>query len=102
MINVNNEQQEQATATNNTFNIKVIRASAYKENAFVFDMIVNGVYIYGCWYKQGKSKNGNDYSFIDFPSMKGKNGKYYNHAWFSVSNDIKAEIEKQIEGLLGG
>ena len=81
--------------------VKVTRASVYKEGAYAFDMVVNGVTIYGCWLKQG-TKNGKDYSFIDFPSRKGSDGKYYNHAWFNITKEVQDNIEKQIEGLLNG
>lgn len=101
MIEIKNEKQETKNE-GTSFDVKVTRAAQYKENSFVFDVVVNGVNIYGLWFKQGKDKNGNDYSFIDFPSQKGKDGKYYNIAWFPISKDLKAYIENQIAGLIGG
>lgn len=96
------ETKKQETKSDISYDIRVTRASQYKENSFAFDMTVNGVAIYGCWYKQGKSKNGNDYAFIDFPSRKGNDGKFYNYAWFPVTKEIQEAIEAQIASLLEG
>lgn len=93
--------------TNNTtevsqaYAVKVTRVKALDQNTYAFDMIVNGINIYSAWYKQG-NKNGKDWSLISFPSHKGKNGNYYNHCSFPISDDLKAEIENQLSSLLGG
>ena len=39
-------------------------------------------------------------SFISFPARKGNDGNYYNHAWFKISDELRAEIEKQIEAMI--
>lgn len=75
--------------------VKVTRAKEIK-GSYAFDMEVNGVTIYGCWLKE--SKDGSN--FVSFPSYKGSDGKYYSHAWFKVSEEVEAEIEKQIEAML--
>lgn len=85
--------------------IEVLRAKDFtkddaKENecSIVFDMKVNGVTIYGCWYRTGSDKKGEDYEMVSFPSQKGKDGKYYNHAYVQLQQSdidfISAEIEK--------
>ena len=87
--------------------IEVLRAKDFtkddaKENecSIVFDMKVNGVTIYGCWYRTGSDKKGEDYEMVSFPSQKGKDGKYYNHAYVQLQQSdidfISAEIEKML------
>lgn len=94
-------EQAQAQA----LTIEVLRAKDFtkddaKENecSIVFDMKVNGVTIYGCWYRTGSDKKGEDYEMVSFPSQKGKDGKYYNHAYVQLQQSdidfISAEIEK--------
>lgn len=99
MLGNNNQTQE--TEITQTYAVKVERVKAVKENVFAFDMIVNGVTIYGCWYRQGV-KDGKEWSLISFPSRKAENGKYYNYCQFPISSTLKVEIEKQMESLLGG
>ena len=96
-------EQAQAQA----LTIEVLRAKDFtkddaKENecSIVFDMKVNGVTIYGCWYRTGSDKKGEDYEMVSFPSQKGKDGKYYNHAYVQLQQSdidfISSEIEKMI------
>ena len=73
---------------------KVTRANQV-ENTVYFDVVINGVTIYGCKVIEGK--NGD---FISFPSHKGKDGKYYNHAYVKLSDDDTAGIVKQVEEML--
>ena len=96
-------EQAQAQA----LTIEVLRAKDFtkddaKENecSIVFDMKVNGVTIYGCWYRTGSDKKGEDYEMVSFPSQKGKDGKYYNHAWVKLQQSDIDNISKQIESLL--
>lgn len=65
-----------------------------------FDMVVNGVSIYNCWYREGKKKNGEDYSMVSFPARKGDGDKYYNYAYVKLSDEDIDNISKQIEALL--
>lgn len=64
-----------------------------------FDMIVNGIRINGCFYREGE-KDGKSYEFISLPSTKGKNDKYYPVCSFTISDDLKKDIEDQIEKML--
>ena len=96
-----NKAAEQAQA----LAIEVLRAKDFTEAgkegcSIVFDMNVNGVIIYGCWYREGKDKKGEDYEMVSFPSQKGKDGKYYNHAWVKLQQSDIDNISKQIESLL--
>ena len=92
--------EEKTENKTSAYDVKVTRAAQYKENTFAFDMVVNGISVYGCWFKQGKNKAGKDYTFVDFPSRKGNDGKYYNHVWFPITEDLTAQIESQIAALL--
>lgn len=82
------------------YEVEVTRAKEIKAGTVVFDMIANGVTIYSCFYKEYKTKDGKDGTLISFPSQKGNDGKYYSHAWFPVSNEVKELIIKQLEDLV--
>ena len=83
------------------YTVEVIRAKEVKLGTIAFDVNVNGVTIYGCFYKAGISKKTNkDYELISFPQRKGTDDKYYNIAWFPISADVKAEIIKQLGDLV--
>ena len=91
-----------STNTNETINytVKVTRAKETKEGTVAFDMVVNGVAIYGCWYREGKTKDGKDYELISFPSHKGNDDKYYNYAWFKIDDELKKDIIEQLQKLV--
>ncbi len=92
-----NTQEAQETMK---YSVKVTRAKEVKEGTVAFDMTVNGVAVYGCWYREGKSKKGEDYQMISFPSHKGGDGKYYNHAWFRIDDETKKDIIEQLQKLV--
>lgn len=73
---------------------KVTRANQVKDTVY-FDVVINGVTIYGCKVVEGK--NGD---FISFPSHKGKDDKYYNHVYIKLSDEQTAGIVKQVEEML--
>ena len=64
------------------------------------DLKINGVTIYGCFYREGKDKNGKDYQMVSFPSHQGKDGKYYNYAYVKLTDEDVEKISKDIEKLL--
>jgi DNA-binding cell septation regulator SpoVG len=81
------------------YEVQVTRAREVKEGSVAFDMEVNGISIYGCWYNEYKTKEGKEGTMLTFPSYK--NGdKYYNHCWFPISADLKKDIIAQIEKLV--
>lgn len=84
---------------NKNYDVKVLRVKQFESGDIAFDMDVNGVAIYGCIYKSGTNDKG-EYAFVSFPSRKGKDDKYYNHAYFKISEELLEDIEKQIEALL--
>ena len=68
--------------------LEVTRAREY-DDIFFFDMVLNGVYIYGCRLIEGE--NG---WFVSFPSKKPdkKGDKWFNHCWAKLSDDTIGEI----------
>ena len=79
--------------------IQVIRAKLL-DNVIMFDMVVNGVTIYGCSYKTLHRKdNDEEFAKIGFPSRKGKDDKYYNHVYVKLSDEDVETIEKGIEAV---
>ena len=85
--------------TANNYDVKVTRAKEFDNGSVAFDMVVNGVTIYGCWYREGE-KDGKEYEIINFPSQKGKDDKYYNIAWFKIDDELKADIIAQLQKLV--
>lgn len=80
--------------------IKVDRAKEF-EKRISFDATLYGtVKIYGLTYRTWTDKDGVEKGIISFPSKKGKDEKYYNHAYFYVSDEVLADVEKQIEALI--
>ena len=85
--------------------ITVKRAKDFSDDektSIAIDLEVNGVTIYNCWYREGKKKNGDDYSMVAFPSREDpKNkGKYYNYAYVKLSEEDIENIASQIEQLI--
>lgn len=85
--------------------VNVLRAKDLTEKSnldtnVVFDMEVNGIKIYGCWFKEGSGKGGKEYSFVSLPSKKGKYENYYNVVWFPISEELTKEIREQIVKML--
>ena len=74
-----------------TSNITVTRAHQFNDGSITFDMEVNEVKIYGCRLVDGK--------FVSFPSRRGKDGNYYSHAFYKLTNDDTANIVAQIEAM---
>lgn len=75
------------------------RRSRNAKPLIFFDMVLNGIHVYGCTV--ATRKNGDE--FISFPSQKSTNGdgKYYNYAYaYLSSEDQKAiidEVYKQLD-----
>ena len=90
-----------------TYEIRVEAARATKNDKIVMvDLDVNGVKIKSCMLKEAtvtkdgeKHKKGDTVYFLNFPSEK-VGDKYYNRAWFPVSNDNLEDIINQVKSLL--
>ena len=99
-INKKNTENKKEDAAK--LNIEVTRAKDLKDkNVIMFDMVVNGVTIYGCSYKEinFKDKEGS-FVKIGFPSRKGADDKYYNHCYVKLSDEDITNIERGIEAHL--
>ena len=105
MFGKNEKKSEEANTT--WYNIKVedVRRTK-KDNILMVDLIVNGVWIKSCMLKEvicqkdgEKHKKGDKCYILQFPSEK-SGDKYYNRAWFPVSNENIEEICKQVQSLL--
>lgn len=81
--------------------IKVTRAHQF-DNSISFDVQLYGtITIYGCTYRTYKPEGADEEKgIVGFPSRKGKDDKWYNHAYFFVTDEMLASIEKQIEALI--
>lgn len=100
-----NSKKEAETKEVKQLEITVKRAKDFSDDektSIAIDLEVNGVTIYNCWYREGKKKDGTDYSMVAFPSREDpKNrGKYYNHAYVKLSDEDVENIASQIEQLI--
>ena len=93
-LEVNNMEIKTKKQVKSALEIKVTRAKQF-DNACMFDMVVNGVTIYGCRVIEGKEGD-----FVSFPSHKGKDDKYYNHCYIKLSDEATKDIIHQVEELL--
>lgn len=91
-------KKEKEDAPQIEYNVEVTRAKSF-DNGISIDMVCNGVKIYGAWYRtyEDRKNPGDEKAFIGFPSRQGNDGKYYQHCWFPISEDLLQDIEKQIE-----
>ena len=82
--------------------IEVTRANEIKgKDVIMFDMVVNGVTIYGCSYREIERKDGSgSFASIGFPSRKGSDDKWYKHAYVKLEESDIDAIEKGIEAKL--
>lgn len=100
VIMINKEAVDNKEQT--MYDVKVLRAKDMSKDGktiIAVDMEVNGVKIYGCTYREG-IKNGKEWNLVDFPSVKGKDGNYYNRAWFPISKELCDLIAKAIGKIL--
>lgn len=91
--------KKKAEEPKHSYDVEVKRVKELESGDIAFDMLVNGITIYGCIYKEGE-KDGNEYAFVSFPSRKGSDGKYYSHVYFRIEDDLLKDIQSQIESLL--
>lgn len=90
------------------YEVKVEAARATKNDAIVMvDLDINGVKIKSCMLKEVVCKKDGDVHkkgdicyVINFPSEKGKDGKWYNLAWCPLTSENIDDIVKQTESLL--
>ena len=88
-----------------SYDVEVLKAKDFSKDgktAISVDLQVNGVKIYGCWYRvyEDREKPGEQKGFISFPSRQGSDGKYYQHCWFPISDELLEKLEKDIEAKI--
>ena len=75
---------------------KVLKVREMKKSDNVsFDLVLNGITIYGCFVISGK--NGD---FISLPQRAGNDGKYYSIVWAPMSQEDQDAIIAEVERLL--
>lgn len=82
--------------------VKVTRAHKVSDTLVLFDVLANGVAISGMKYIEYKTKDGKEGDMISFPQYEDKKekGKYWNHCWFAINEDLKKNIVAQLESLV--
>lgn len=96
MISKNKKADEQETFKG----VTVKRAHDWGNGNITFDAMFDKIVtVYGMKYIE-REKDGTDISFISFPQKKGKDGNYYNHVWFRISEYLQTSIEQQLKDLL--
>ena len=107
MFGTEKKEAKKDAAEKITYVIKVEAARTTKNDAIIMvDLDVNGVKIKSCMLKEAtvtkdgeKYKKGDTCYFLNFPSEK-VGDKYYNRAWFPVSNENLEDIISQVKSLL--
>lgn len=74
---------------------QVLRVHMFQDGSVTFDLVLNGINIYGCKVVEGK-----DGDFISFPSRQGKDKKYYSIVWAKLSAEDTADILAEVENQL--
>lgn len=93
-------EQKSKTSNNKTEELKidsykVTRAKMWDNGGVTFDMILNGIHIYGANVVEGK--NGD---FISLPQRKGSDGKYYSIVYARFSEKDQKDILQEVENKL--
>ena len=100
-INKKNAKAKEKEVVKYDYEIQIKRAFELPDGTIMFDMYANHVLIKGCAYKTFERKDGSgEFNKIDFPSRKGKDGKYYNEVYFFIDEKVMADIEHGIEAIL--
>lgn len=107
MFGTEKKEAKKEAANKVDYVIKVEAARTTKNDAIIMvDLDVNGVKIKSCMLKEAtvtkdgeKYKKGDTCYFLNFPSEK-VGDKYYNRAWFPVSNENLEDIISQVKSLL--
>ena len=103
------EKKTEEVKVNDTYSydVEVQEVRRTKNDKIVMlDLKVNGVWIKSCLLKEvtvkedgEKHKKGDIVYILSFPSEK-SGDKYYNRAWFPVSNETLEDICRQVQEML--
>ena len=100
MSYTNNNQKKTETANQiRPEEINILRAAEIADNVVSFNIEVRGITIYSMILKKIKTADG-DTDIINFPSVKGKDGKYYKEVYFPIDQALKESIINKVTGLL--
>lgn len=81
----------------NVESFDVVRASEGKGGVCYFDVVINGITIYGMKVVPLRDGSGD---FIGFPSHKGADGKYYNIVWAKFRPETERSILDAVQDAL--
>ena len=105
MFGTKKEEKNESGKIEHVITVEAARATK-NDSIVMVDLDVNGVKIKSCMLKEGtvtkdgeKYKKGDKCYFLNFPSEK-VGDKYYNRAWFPVSNKNLEDIIRQVQSLL--
>lgn len=96
----NKRGREQAAPADSSIIFKVEHVRDWGRNGGIsFSLRIEGgpvlVEIYGC-----RLVNGRDGEFVSFPQRKGKDGRYYKHAYVQLTDDQTDEIVSAVYDAL--
>lgn len=94
--NAENTGNKRETGALNPVTLSVSHVKAW-DSGVTFTLVVDRVSIYGCRIVSGK--NGD---FISFPSRKGSDGKYYNHAYIDLTDREITVVFELVRRALSG
>lgn len=81
--------------------VKLGRVHDFGNGTIAFDATFdNMVTVYGMKYIEGTKKDGEEYSFVSFPQIKGKDGNYYNRCYLVITDELKESIIEQLTAVL--
>lgn len=95
-FNTGNTGKTQAPASLKSVTLSVSHVKEW-DSGVTFTLNVDRVSIYGC--RIVSSKNGD---FISFPSRKGSDGKYYNHAYIDLTDTELMVVFDMVRSALNG
>ena len=68
------------------------------EYGVIFDLEINHVTVYGCRL----CETGDGEPFVGWPQKKGKDGRYWSHAYAPLTDEQTGEILSQVAAMLEG
>ena len=88
----NAKKQEKKHEGLKSFEFEVTNVRVTESDKVYFTLNLNGVHINNCRVATGSKGD-----FVSFPSLKTKQGTYYNYAYASLSDDQTAAIMAAIQ-----
>lgn len=80
----------------NSIDVQNVRAIDTQRGTMVlFTLIANGIAIYSC-----RVASGSNGDFVSFPQYKGKDGKYWNYAYYKLTAEDNDYILQLVQDAL--